>query len=162
MKKYSISDQMLLATWAADCVERVLPLFEYVYPSDLRPRKAIQTCRDWVKTGEFKMFVIRGASLNAHAAARDVKENLVAFNVARAAGQAVATAHVSQHAFGVFYALRAIAAAYPDCAEEKVMEEYKWQEQYIPKHLHEEYRKRVVVLKRKSGLFITIKKDKEF
>jgi hypothetical protein len=140
----------------------VLFLFEKEYPSDLRPRKAIETCRDWVRTGEFKMSIIRGTSMSAHAAASDAKENLAAFNVARAAGQAVATAHVPQHAFGVFYVLRAIAAAYPDCAEEKVLEEHTWQAQHIPAHLHEEYRKRVVVLKRKSGLFITIKKDKEF
>jgi hypothetical protein len=162
MKKYNINDQKLLATWAADCVERVLFLFEKAYPSDLRPRRAIEICRDWVQTGEFKMSVIRGASLAAHATARDVKENFAAFNVARAAGQAVATAHVPQHAFGVFYALRAIAAAYPGCAEEKVLEEHKWQAQHIPINLQEEYMKRVVVLKRKNGLFITIKKDKEF
>ncbi len=162
MKKYNINDQKLLATWAADCVERVLSLFEKAYPSDLRPRNAIETCREWVKTGEFIMSAIRGASFAAHAAARDVKDNPAAFNVARAAGQAVATAHVPQHAFGVFYALRAIAAAYPDCAEEKVLEERVWQAQHIPAHLHEEYMKRVVVIKRKSGIFITIKKDKEF
>jgi hypothetical protein len=162
MKKYSIDDQTLLATWAAECVDRVLFLFEKTYPLDSRPRNAIETCREWVRTGEFKMSVIRGASLSAHAAARDVKDNLAAFNVARAAGQAVATAHVPQHAFGVFYVLRAIAAAYPDCAEEKVLEEHKWLVQHIAPHLHEEYLKRVVVLKRKSGLFITIKKDEEF
>jgi hypothetical protein len=162
MKKYSIDDQKLLAWWAADCVERVLFLFEKAYPSDPRPRKAIETCREWVRTGEFKMSVIRGVSLAAHAAAREVKDNLAAFNVARAAGQAVATAHVPQHAFGVFYALRAIAAAFPDCAEEKVLEEHKWQAQHIAAHLHEVYMERVVVLKRKNGLFITIEKDNEF
>jgi hypothetical protein len=162
MKKYSISDQKLLASWAADCIERVLFLFENAYPSDTRPRNAIDTCREWVRTGEFKMSVIRGASLTAHAAARDVKENLAAYNVARSAGQAVATAHVPQHAFGVFYVLRAIAAAYPACAEEKVLEEHTWQAQHIAPHLHGEYLKRVVVLKRNSGLFITIKKDNEF
>lgn len=162
MKKYSIDDQKLLATWAADCVERVLFLFENAYPADNRPRNALEACREWVRTGEFKMSVIRGASLAAHAAARNVKDNLAAFNVARAAGQAVATAHVPQHAFGVFYVLRAIAAALPDCAEEKVLEEQKWQARHIPEHLHEEYMKRVVVIKRKSGLFITIKKDQGF
>lgn len=161
MKKYSIEDKKLLATWAADCVERVLFLFEKAYPSDFRPRDAIEICRVWVRTGEFQMSVIRGASLSAHAAARDVKDNPAPYNVARAAGQAVATAHVPQHAFGVFYVLRAIAA-YPDCAEEKVLEEFRWQAQHIPAHLHEEYLKRVAVQKRMSGLFITIKKDNEF
>jgi hypothetical protein len=106
MKKYDKQDQRLMATWAADCVERVLPFFEKAYPKDDRPRKAIEACRTWVRTGVFKMADIRGASLAAHAAARDAKENSAACFAARAAGQAVATAHVPQHAFGgAYYAL---------------------------------------------------------
>jgi len=35
-------DQKMLALWAADCAERVLPLFEKEYPKDPRPRKAIE------------------------------------------------------------------------------------------------------------------------
>jgi hypothetical protein len=45
MKKYSRQDQMTMAAWAADCAERVLPLFEKAYPEDGRPRNAIETCR---------------------------------------------------------------------------------------------------------------------
>jgi hypothetical protein len=118
MKKYDKQDQIALAIWAVDCAERVLRLFEESYPEDDRPRKAIETCKVWIRTGEFKMSVIRGASLNAHAAARKVKENVAAFFAARAAGQAVATAHVTQHAFGAsYYALKAIAAIEPANAE---------------------------------------------
>ncbi|MBN1757221.1 MAG: hypothetical protein JW863_02820, partial [Chitinispirillaceae bacterium] len=102
------------------------------------------------------------ASLSAHAAARNVGENPAAFNAARAAGQAVATAHVPQHAFGVFYALRAVAAVFPDDAEEKVMEEYNWQARHIPEHLKVEYNKRVVIRRRKNGMFITVNKDKDY
>src|SRR4026209_388375 len=98
MKKYSQQDQKLLATWAADWAERVLPFFEKAYPKDDRPRKAIETCRIWVRTSVFKMAVIRGASLTSHAAAREAEENNnAACFAARAAGQAVATAHVPQH-----------------------------------------------------------------
>jgi hypothetical protein len=75
MKKYNEQGQKLLATWVADIAERVLPLFEKAYPKDDRPRKAIETCRTWVRTGQFKMAVIRKVSLNAHASARDTKEN---------------------------------------------------------------------------------------
>lgn len=106
-----------MATWAADCAERVLPFFEDKYPEDDRPRKAIEACRTWVETGVFKMADIRGASLAAHASAREVKDNKEACFAARAAGQAVATAHVPQHAFGgAYYALKAVAAADPMCA----------------------------------------------
>ena len=34
-----------MAAWAADCAERVLPLFEAAYPEDDRPRRAIETGR---------------------------------------------------------------------------------------------------------------------
>src|SRR5574337_747940 len=124
MKKYDKQDQRLMATWAADCAERVLPFFEKAYPKDNRPRKAIEACRAWVRTGVFKMADIRGASLAAHAAARKAKENDAACFAAHAAGQAVATAHVPQHAFGAaYYALKAIGAADAAHAEVRVAKE---------------------------------------
>jgi hypothetical protein len=163
MKKYEKQDQRLMATWAADCVERVLPFFENAYPNDDRPRKAIETCRMWVRTGVFKMAEIRGASLAAHAAARTAKENDPACFAARAAGQAVATAHVPQHAFGgAYYALKAIAAADPVHAEAKVTKEHHWQVRHIPAKLRDEVLKRVIIQKRDSGIFIKVQKDKDF
>jgi hypothetical protein len=163
MKKYDKQDQMLMATWAADCAERVLPLFEKAYPHDDRPRKAIETCRTWVHTGVFKMAEIRGVSLAAHAAARQAKENNAACFAARAAGQAVATAHVPQHAFGgAYYALKAIAAADPALAEVRVDEERNWQTRQIPAELKQEVLKRVIVQKRENGIFIKIQKDKDY
>lgn len=44
---------------------------------------------------------IRKASLNSHAAAREVGEDSPARSAARACGQAVATAHVLRHAYVV-------------------------------------------------------------
>ena len=152
-----------MATWAAECAERVLPFFEKAYPKDDRPRKAIEACRTWVRTGVFKMAEIRGASLGAHAAARAAKENHAAHFAARAAGQAVATAHVPQHAFGgAYYALKAIAAADPAHAEAKVAKEHHWQARHIPTRLRQEILKRVIVQKRGDGIFIKIQKDKDF
>ncbi|MEJ2354272.1 MAG: hypothetical protein P8Y03_31255 [Anaerolineales bacterium] len=101
-----------LAVWAIDCVERVLPYFEAEFPEDPRPRNAIQTLRAWINTGVFQMAVIREASLDAHAAAREVGEDNAARSAARATGQAVATAHVPTHAMGAAnYALQAIHRA---------------------------------------------------
>lgn len=163
MKKYDRQDQSLMATWAADCAERVLPFFEQAFPEDDRPRKAIDACRTWVRTGVFKMADIRGASLAAHAAARDAKENKAACFAARAAGQAVATAHVPQHAFGsAYYALKAFAAADPAHAEVNVAKEHKWQLRHIPAKLRQEVLRRVVVEKRNDGIFIKVQKDKDF
>jgi len=163
MKKYDKQDQRLMATWAVDCAERVLPFFEKAYPNDDRPRKALEACRTWVRTSVFKMAEIRGVSLAAHAAARGVKENDAACFAARAAGQAVATAHVPQHAFGgAYYALKAIAAADPVQAEVNVAKEHDWQAQHMPEKLRQEVLKRVIVQKRGDRIFITIRKDKDY
>lgn len=124
-----------LAVWAMDCVERVLPYFEEEYPQDQRPRLAIQALQAWINTGEFKMAVIRQASLAAHAAAREVGEDNAARSAARAAGQAVATAHVPAHALAAAnYALQAIhrAASSADAAA-AVVREREWQYQHLLK-----------------------------
>ena len=138
MKKFNKQDQRSLAIWAADCAERVLPFFEKAYMKDDRPRKAIEACRTWVRTGVFKMADIRKASLAAHAAAREAKENNAACFAARAAGQAVATAHVPQHAFGAaYYALKVVAAANSANAEVKIAKELNWQSRRLPKNLRQ-------------------------
>jgi hypothetical protein len=163
VKKYSVDDQRIMAAWAADCAERVLPLFERLYPTDRRPRDAIDACRRWVDTGVFSMADIRGASLAAHAAARSTTGHEQACFAARAAGQAVATAHVPQHAFGgSYYALKALAAANTKDAEAAVHDEHEWQMNRLPEVLGEEARQRVVVEMRRTGVFVTIKKDKDF
>ncbi|HLO15031.1 MAG TPA: hypothetical protein VK206_09385 [Anaerolineales bacterium] len=162
-KKYSKEDQTLLATWAADCAERVLPFFEKAYPKDDRPRKAIEACRTWVRTGVFRMADIRGASLAAHAAAREAKENEAACLAARAAGQAVATAHVPQHAYGgAYYALKAIVAINPANAEAKIAKERSWQSRRIPENLREEVMKRIIIQKKDNRITIKIQKGKDF
>jgi len=106
----SKTDHKTLALWAIDCAERVLPYFEKKYPKDKRPRQAIETLKAWINTGIFKMAIIRKASLDSHAAAREVGEDNAARSAARAAGQAVATAHVSRHSYGS--AIYAQQAAY--------------------------------------------------
>ena len=162
MKKYSRDDQALLAEWALDCAERVLPLFERARPDDPRPRDAIRIGREWVATREFSMPVIRGTSLGAHAAANDT-DDAAAAAAAHAAGQAVATAHVPQHAYGgAYYALKAIIADRPDDAERLVAEELGRQRERLPEHLRDEIMARIVVERRAKGLFLTIDKGGDF
>ena len=134
-KKYFLelvnkTDQKTLAVWAIDCAERVMPYFEEKYPEDPRPREAIETLQAWIDTGVFKMAVIRQASLSSHAAARDVGEDSPARSAARAAGQAVATAHVPTHAIGAaIYALQAIHRA--NDPADAVAEERDWQYSHL-------------------------------
>ena len=120
-------DKKILALWAADCAEHVLPYFEDKRPDDDRPRKAIEACRDWARTGVFSMAVIRSASLSAHASARDAKGDDAACFAAHAAGQAVATAHVPTHALGSsIYGIR-VAAALSGNADDGLIKERDWQ-----------------------------------
>jgi hypothetical protein len=41
----SKTDHKILAVWAIDCIERVMPCFEEKYPEDHRPRQAIETLK---------------------------------------------------------------------------------------------------------------------
>jgi hypothetical protein len=126
-------DQKILAIWAADCAEHVLPYFEDERPNDNRPRKAIKVCRTWVETGIFRMSEIREASLSAHAAAKSAKSDDAKF-AAHAAGQAVATAHVPTHALGsCVYAIRAVAA-HSGIADDG-LKELTWQLKLLRKYV---------------------------
>ena len=127
------TDKRILAVWAIDCAERVQPYFEVDYPDDRRPRNALGVLHAWITTGIFRMADIRGASLAAHAAAREVGENTAARSAARATGQAVATAHVPTHSLGAaYYAQQAVwrAADITD-AEVAVAKEWDWQYRHL-------------------------------
>lgn len=121
------TDKRVLAIWAADCVRRVLPYFTDSAPEDDRPAQALKTLRAWIETGTFRMADIRRASLDAHAAARAIGEDTPARSAARAAGQAVATAHGGGHALAsARYAQQAVFRAV-DQAEAAVKRERDWQ-----------------------------------
>ncbi|NYZ76690.1 hypothetical protein H0O02_00035, partial [Candidatus Micrarchaeota archaeon] len=123
------TDHKTLAVWVSDCAERVLPYFEEKYPEDNRPRKAIEALREWIRTGIFNMADVRKAARDAHAAAREVGGDNPARSAARAAGQAMATAHVPTHSIAAAnYALQAIyRAANPSGADAAIAKERDWQ-----------------------------------
>ena len=115
--------------WAADCAEHVVQYFEAAHPEDDRPRRAIEACRAWSRTGVFRMADVRRDSLAAHAAARDAAARSAAHFAARAAGQAVATAHVASHSIGAaWYGAKAADAA-------AALDEREWQYGRLPEHL---------------------------
>ena len=115
----------LLAAWAADCAEHVLPLFA-AHSCDDRPREAIATARTWAE-GRIRVGIAQKASVASHAAAREASDPS-AVAVARAAGHAVATAHFAEHSLGAaLYALKAIAAVGGDVAQDRA-----WQIEQLP------------------------------
>jgi hypothetical protein len=106
-------DRRVVAVWAAGCAERVLSLFEARAAGDTRPRDAIEGARAFARN-ELRVGPARTLAARAHAAARSVSDP-AATAAARAAGHAVATAHMASHALGApAYAARAAAIAHPD------------------------------------------------
>ena len=115
-----------LAAWAADCAEHVLPLFERC-SADPRPRRAIEMAKAWAR-GEATVGQAQKAAVAAHAAARKMKDKS-AIAAARAAGHAVATAHMADHCFGpCIYGLKAVMADGRSAATER-----KWQLDHVPR-----------------------------
>ncbi|TQK18822.1 hypothetical protein FBY40_1311 [Microbacterium sp. SLBN-154] len=106
------TDRRLVAAWAADCAERVLPLFERVAPDDPRPRDAIARTRAFARgeletAGEIRRRFVAG---RAAAGLSDA----AAVAAARAAAQAAAVAHMGAHSLGAAaYAARAARLAAP-------------------------------------------------
>ena len=56
----TLAQHQLLAAWAADCAEHLLPLFE-LHTTDVRPQQAIEIGRAWVR-GEVKTGVAQRAA----------------------------------------------------------------------------------------------------
>ena len=120
----------LLATWAADCAEHVLPLFEKESFDD-RPRKAIEVIRAWVR-GEVAVGAAQKAAYAAHAAAKEAKSP-AAIAAARSTGQAVATAHFADHSLvAAKCAIQAVEAA-----SGSPQDEYAWQMACIPESVRD-------------------------
>ena len=120
-------DHHLLALWAADCAEHVLPLFERERPGDERPRQAIEAARSWAR-GEMGMMEARAAGGHALGAARDLRGG--ARFAAYAAGQAGVVAHVAAHDLGAAaYAIKAVQTAEGESAGRV---ECKLQREHLP------------------------------
>ncbi|SDZ32039.1 putative immunity protein [Herbiconiux ginsengi] len=109
----SLDDRRLVAAWAADCAERVLPLFEAEAPADGRPRDAIERARAFARgeldaAGEIRRRFVAGRA--AHSVTSPAAKA-----AAWAAAQASGVAHMGAHALGAAaYAAKAAAAAGPD------------------------------------------------
>jgi hypothetical protein len=94
----SESDRRVVAGWAADCAERVLPLFEREAPDDDRARDGIARARAFGRgeldsAGEIRRRFVAGRA--AHGASSPAGKA-----AARAAGQASGVAHMGAHALG--------------------------------------------------------------
>lgn len=87
----SMESLRAIGSWAADCAERALPVFETHADSDFRPRAAIDGIRVFADGGK-RTARLRTLALSAHSAAREAG-NPPAAAAARAAGLAAASAY---------------------------------------------------------------------
>lgn len=95
----SVEDRRVVAAWAADCAERVLPIYERDVPGDDRVRAAIGQTRSFA-AGELDVGdAVRRRGGDAGASARDAPTP-AARAAAYAAEQAAAVAHMGAHALG--------------------------------------------------------------
>jgi len=129
-------DHHLLALWAADCAEHVLPFLEHERPGDDRPRRAIDLGRAWAR-GEVSWAEARTAAGHAQAAARDLAK--APRHAAYAAGQAAAVGHVAAHELGAAaYAIRAARSAAPEGEGDAAGRlECQWQRARLPDAIRE-------------------------
>jgi hypothetical protein len=105
-----------LIKWAEECAEHVLCISDKEI--DIRLTYALAIAKEWEK-GNATTGAAMKASLGAHAVARESKDP-VSKAIARSIGQAVATAHMADHApGGAFYALKAVKLANKDIEKER-------------------------------------------
>lgn len=123
------TDRRLVSLWAADCAERVLPLFETQAPDDDRARDGIERARGYGQ-GDLAAAVMIKRRFEAGRAARSV-HSPAAVAAARAAGQASGVAHMGAHALGAAaYAAKAVSlnATDPEAARR---DEVRWQVEHM-------------------------------
>lgn len=120
-------DQVLLCEWGCRCVVHAMERLGFV--PEAAVKEALETARRWAveaaTAGE-----CRKASVRAHDFARRSTDP-VAIALARAAGHAVATAHMADHSMGAaMYALKAMIAA-----DGPLEEERRWQHAQLPESI---------------------------
>ena len=125
----SEADRRTVALWAADCAERVLPLFEAEAPSDGRPADAIARARAFGRgeldaAGQIRQRFVAGR------AASDLTSP-AAVAAARSAAQASGVAHMGAHALGAAaYAAKAAGLA---SGEDAINAEIRWHLDHMTK-----------------------------
>ncbi len=88
----SLDDLRAIGSWAGDCAERSMPLFEAAAPRDSRPREALEALCEFAGGGR-RTAKLRTVVWAALAAAKEV-DDPVALQAARAAAYAAGSAYL--------------------------------------------------------------------
>ena len=143
----SLASLRILGSWAADCAERALPIYEEWIPEDTRPRAAIQGIRVFAGGG-IRDAKLRVLALDAYRASLETKD-LAASAAAQAASLAAATAYThplvvvqqTKHILGpAAYAALAIEIKH-DNDPQSGNDEVQWAVEHVQKEICEILRK---------------------
>ena len=119
------AERRLVAGWAADCAERVLPVFETEAPGDERPRALIARARAYAR-GELSAAEGIRRRLEGGVGVGEVRA-AAAMAAARSAGQAAGVCHMGAHGLGAAaYGVHAVMLAQPD-RPQAAEDEIRWQ-----------------------------------
>ena len=122
-------DRRDLLGWAAECIRRLLPIFQQHRPTDDRLERALNAAEEF-REGALSVGPLRKRAFACHAAARDCDDPAAAA-VARACGQAVAIAHMGGHSRNLArYTRKARSGA-------ALAEELEWQRAHLPGRFHD-------------------------
>lgn len=108
VKQYS-NEHKVLALWAIDCLNRVLPLFETKYPNETILKTAVDTLQKWIND-EIRMWDARKYAYIVLALAKTMEKTDKPYSqIVRAASHCLATCHVPTHSEGTaMYVVSAI------------------------------------------------------
>jgi hypothetical protein len=122
LRKRNLLKKKLAVEIAVVCAKHVLGNYEKKYPDDLRPRKAIEAAKNWLKNPTAKNKNTAAASADAAYYAADAAASAAAYAyaAASAAASADADAYADAYAYAADYAADAAA-------------ERKWQADQIRK-----------------------------
>ena len=108
VKQYS-NEHKILALWAIDCLNRILPLFEIKYPNEIILNTAVGTLQKWIND-EIKMWDARKYTYTVLALANTMEKDDKSYSqIVRATSHCLATCHVPTHSEGTaMYVVSAI------------------------------------------------------
>lgn len=108
VKQYS-NEHKILALWAIDCLNRILPIFKLKYPNDTILQTAVTTLQKWIN-GEAKMWDARKYTYTVLQFAKSMEEYDKPYSqIVRATSHCLATCHVPTHSEGTaMYVVSAI------------------------------------------------------
>src|SRR5512146_537040 len=139
----SLDQLRAIGSWAADCAERALPVYEKHADSDSRPRAAIEGIRVFAAGGK-RTAQLRSLALAAHSAARETDDPAAAA-AARAAGLAAASAythpladvHQTKHILGLA-AYAALASELDQAGDQSIGDaEVRWAIAHVTEQVRE-------------------------